>query len=190
MKKTILIDLDCILVDFYPKCLKIYNEKYKPSYYSDVVIEDIKCFDLIKNKKINGHIYKVIEEPGFFKDLPPIDGAIEAYNKMKKAGHEIIICSKPSRSAESWTDKIYWIKNNLKIKSNKNIILTGAKNRIIGDVLIDDGPKNQSEWLETNPKGIVVQINWPYNLDSVAHIKAESYKDTKNAWKIILENIL
>ena len=186
----ILIDLDNILVDTYKIWLKAYNLFYLPKGAGEVKIEDLTNFEMDKNKNVNGNIWKIIDSDGFFKDLPEIEGGVWAVEKLQKAGHNVIICSSPSKNIGSWTDKIYWIQNHLKIMSNKNIILTGSKQLVMADILIDDSPKNAYNWRKKNPKGIVAQINWPYNLNSVAQIKADSWEDTKSAWQTILGKIL
>ena len=192
MKKTILVDLDGICADLFTPWLEQYNNLFR-SGKAPVKIEDITDLDILKTKNVNGHIYKVIDgktTPNFFRTLKPLDGAIDAIKAIKKADHNLVILSAPSKDINSWSDKIYWIRENLGIKSNKNIILTSSKHMVSGDVLIDDNPKNIAGWLETNPNGVAVQINWPWNKDSKAQIKADGWQDTKTAWKKILEGIL
>jgi len=192
MKKTILVDLDGICADLFTPWLEQYNNLFR-SGKTPVKIEDITDLDILKTKNVNGHIYKVIDgktTPNFFRTLKPLDGAISAIKAIKKAGHNVVICSAPSRDPNSYSDKVYWVKEHLGIKSNKNIIITGAKHMVMGDYLIDDSPKNIAGWLETNPNGVAAQILWPWNVDSKEQIKADGWQDTKAAWKFILENIL
>ena len=193
MKKTILVDLDGICANFFMPWLEQYNELFLPKGKDPVKIEDITDLDILKTKNVNGNIYKIIDgktTPNFFRSLKPLDGAIDAIKKIKKEGHNVVICSAPSRDPYSWSDKVFWVKEHLGISSGKKIILTGNKKLVFGDVLIDDSPKNTAAWLEAHPNGIVAQINWPWNYNSKAQIKAEGWQDTQLAWDIILENIL
>jgi 5'(3')-deoxyribonucleotidase len=194
VKKTILVDLDGIVVNLFDPWINEYNKRFLPKGKEPVKIEDLTDMEEItNNKNVNNHIYKILDGkvvPNFFRNLPELPGAVDAIKQMKKAGHNIIILSAPSRDINSWSDKVYWIREHLEIKKNSNVILTKAKHLVEGSILIDDSPKNAEEWLNAHPNGTVAQINWPFNKNSLAQIKAEGWQDTKAAWKYILERIL
>lgn len=84
-----------------------------------------------------------------FRDIPPIDGAIEAVQLLNKS-FDIYICSTvPWKNTSGASGKIAWIKKHFgEGKENpfyKKVILTHNKHLNVGDYLIDDRPKNGAE---------------------------------------------
>jgi len=114
--KTLLIDMDEVLVDFVgsPR-LKNWGGEYAP----------IQMY-----------------EKGFFKELKPIPGAIDAINSLISSNfYDIYICTQPvARSPHSYSEKIEWIAKYIPDLIDK-VIMTQNKNIIKGDILIDDNQK-------------------------------------------------
>ena len=75
---------------------------------------------------------------GFFANLKPIDGAIEAFNLLGKK-YDMWILSSPSyMNPSSYTEKRLWVEKYLGLEMCKKLILTCDKSLIMGDYLIDD----------------------------------------------------
>lgn len=78
-------------------------------------------------------------EPNFFYDLEPIDGAVDAINKMREIGWNVFFCSHPEHTSEyCHNDKNRWVRKYFGDDAAKNLILTQDKTLVRGDVLIDD----------------------------------------------------
>ncbi|MET6989173.1 5' nucleotidase, NT5C type [Sediminicola arcticus] len=94
--------------------------------------------------------------PGLFKDLEPIEGAIEGVNKLLDAIHFDVyfLSTAPWDNPEAWTHKRLWIDKYFETKKiKKRLILCHHKQLLIGDFLIDDREFNGAseftgEWLE------------------------------------------
>ena len=92
--------------------------------------------------------YKKYTEPdgihGIFRDLEPIEGAIEAINKLAESGkYELYIATTaPWGNPEAATDKRYWIENHFGELFQKRLTITHHKDMLYGDYLIDDRTKN------------------------------------------------
>ena len=82
--------------------------------------------------------------PGIFRDPLPMDGAIDAINKLYNSGKYdmYIATSAPWGNPSSLTDKRYWIEKYFGEMFHKRLITTHRKDMLIGDYLIDDRTKN------------------------------------------------
>ena len=78
---------------------------------------------------------------GFFRNLKPVNGAIEAYNLLDKYFEVYILSTAPWSNPDSLTEKLLWVKEYLP-KAYKNVIFSHHKNLNIGDYLIDDSLGN------------------------------------------------
>lgn len=74
---------------------------------------------------------------GFFRNLKPVDGAIEAYNLLDKYFDVYILSTAPWSNPDSLAEKLLWVKEWLP-NAYKNVIFSHHKNLNIGDYLIDD----------------------------------------------------
>jgi len=120
-KKILYIDMDGVLADFDSKAAKI--PKHLLMKYHDMV-------------------YRI---PGFYRDLNPMPGAIEAFKKLSEK-YEVYIASTAAWDNPScWIDKRLWVQHYLKEFGYKKIILTHNKGLLKGDILIDDNLWNGAE---------------------------------------------
>ena len=117
--------------------------------------------------------------PGIFRDPLPMDGAIDAINKLHNSGKYdmYIATSAPWGNPSSLTDKRYWIEKYFGEMFHKRLITTHRKDMLIGDYLIDDRTKNGAG--EFNGTLLKFGINWETNT-------ANDYPN----WDSILEKLL
>lgn len=82
----------------------------------------------------------VYEAPGFFLDLEPIPGAVEALREMHAMPDtEVFICTSPLLKYDHCVGEKYrWVERHLGPQFVKQIILTRDKTVVLGDLLIDD----------------------------------------------------
>ena len=112
MRKIVYIDLDNTMAD-YVGAVKEMN----------INLEDAK------------HI------KGFFRNLKPMPGAIESYNKLSEHFDVYILSTGPWSNPTSFVEKVEWVKEYLP-NAYKNVIFSHHKDLNIGDYLIDDSIKN------------------------------------------------
>lgn len=81
---------------------------------------------------------------GFFQDLEPIPGAIEAVKKLDADPRfEVFILTAPSfHNPYCYMDKRIWIEKYFGLEFCKQLVICYHKERFIGDILIDDSEKN------------------------------------------------
>ena len=82
--------------------------------------------------------------PNVFQNPPPINGAIEAVNKLQESGkYELFIAStSPWHNPDALTHKRLWLEKYFGEIFYKKAIFTHRKDLLIGDCLIDDRTKN------------------------------------------------
>ncbi len=116
--------MDNVLVDFtsaFAKLEKGLLEKYKDN------LDDI---------------------PGIFSLMTPMDGAVEAFDKLASTYDVYILSTAPWDNPTAWQDKILWVKKYLGANAYKRLILSHNKHLNRGDYLIDDRLKNGADRFE------------------------------------------
>ena len=79
--------------------------------------------------------------PGFFRDLLPIPGAIDAVKALLELGHDVRICTSPlNQYRYCLPEKYEWVERHLGSDFVHRMIVTKDKTVVYGDVLVDDKP--------------------------------------------------
>jgi len=134
----IAIDMDEVLADPIHKFIQLYNRDYNVP--TDLLQEPGREFFHHIPTEINNKWYEYINQKGFFRDLPVIDGAVEAVKKLQE-NNEIYIVSAAMEFRNSLEDKLDWLSEHFPFIGWRNIMFCGDK--IVNvDVLIDDRAKN------------------------------------------------
>ena len=116
--QIVYVDMDNVLVDFESGIDQLSEETYQ-EYQDDLD-----------------------EVPGFFRDLPPVEGAIDAFHKLSAQYDVYILSTAPWRNPSAWIDKLLWVKKHLPEVAHKRLILSHNKHLNRGDYLIDDRTAN------------------------------------------------
>ena len=112
---------------------------HKPIVYIDM--DGVICdFDKrAKELEVEGFIgASLFKHPEAYKDLEPIEGAIEAWHALQEK-YETYVLSTPAWSnPDSWAEKRKWVEKHLGKSAKKKLILSHHKGLLMGDYLIDD----------------------------------------------------
>lgn len=102
----------------------------------DTICKYTEALELAKKKNPNQTYPQ--SQWGFFIGLQPIDGAIDAINRLKEK-YDVWILTRPSsKNLNCYSEKAYWVANNLGEKMVDKLIISPDKSLSIGDYLIDD----------------------------------------------------
>lgn len=140
----ILLDMDGVLADIESHFLAIYRERHPHAPF--VPLDEREAFftgDDYKRFGPDAHrlVYGIFCEPGFYRDIPPMAGAIEAMNDLAQQ-HEVTICTAPFLSNPTCAqDKYTWVKEHLGKEWLQRLVVTRDKTLVRGDLLIDDRPE-------------------------------------------------
>ena len=160
----ILIDMDGVICDFNQKLLKLAHERLGAPLFTR---EDCVTFytEEIFEPKFREWAAKLSDEPGFFEDLLPVTGAVEALHEMEALGFKVFICTAPKKfynNPSCAEEKHRWVMKHLGKKWTERIILSRDKTLVHGAVLIDDKPDVTGV---ASPVWKHVYFDQPYNRD-------------------------
>ena len=119
--KTLYVDMDNVLVDF-PAAINQLDQFTKDRF-----------------------VDRLDEVPGIFSLMPPMEGAIVAYETLAKNFDTYILSTAPWENPTAWSDKLLWVKQYLGKAAYKRLILSHNKHLCVGDYLIDDRTKNGAD---------------------------------------------
>jgi 5'-nucleotidase len=82
-----------------------------------------------------------LHEPGFFRDVPVMEGSQEVLQKMNER-YEVFIVSAAMEFPNSLKDKLEWLLEHFPFLNWRQLVLCGDKRMITGDHMIDDHVRN------------------------------------------------
>lgn len=109
-------------------------------------------------------IRTVMNYPGFYADLLPMEGAVEAFKEAEAEGYEVFFLSAPwITNPTCASDKYNWIERVFGEGYGNKLILAKDKTVVSGDILFDDKDpilnKERASWTQ-------VYFDQPYNRDA------------------------
>lgn len=180
-KKIILVDMDGVLCDYEKALLEQAKEKLGLTPISKNIVFNT---ELNFETKHQTSIDDLTHEEGFFENLKPFPGAIEAIKEMDKDPDvELFICSAPKKkSIFCHSEKFKWLMKYCGQKIAQKLVLTRDKTLVYGDFLIDD--RFEVTGSVEKPSWVHVLFDQPHN----SHIKNKPriYSWEKN-WKKVLD---
>lgn len=148
----ILVDMDGVIADFEGDFLRRWRELYPERKY--VPLEERRGFYLREQypEEYINHVQEIYRGEGFYQNLPPMPGALEALKEIKEIFKNVFLCTSPMlpKYENCVLEKYHWVYKHLGEEWVYNMILTKDKTIIKGDVLIDDMPdiigSEKPEW--------------------------------------------
>ncbi|MEQ8667929.1 MAG: hypothetical protein RIC12_02090 [Pirellulales bacterium] len=111
-RRIIYVDMDDVLCDYSGAHRRAVEEQPKITYPQSV--------------------------PGFFEQLQPIDGAIEAVRRLSTDSDVFVLSAPSTRNPLSYTEKRVWVETHFDYDLTKRLILCPDKGLLQGHFLIDD----------------------------------------------------
>ncbi len=135
-----LVDQDGPLAEFETKWLREWRRLHPDKPH--VAWEDRRTWSLEDQYDPEYHdaLNAIMDEPGFFRDLPLVPGAAEGINMLNAMfPGQVFICTSPMKSNPTCaSDKQAWVAEHLGRDWVKKMIITSDKTVVRGNFLIDD----------------------------------------------------
>lgn len=162
----ILLDQDEVLAKWVDRIVEWYNED-RGTFYT---AEDIKGYTVEEYLPYSkDFIRSCCRYPELYRDLEPVDGAIEGVKELQALGHDVLIVSAvPKCAGFAYHGKLEWLRRNMPFFDLRNFIAAHRKDLVRGDVLLDDRPENLRAFKEM---GCSVVFDRPWNRGMEDHYK-------------------
>lgn len=137
--ERIIIDMDEVIADPMGAMINWYEKEQVNKVNYDNIKEGswLKAFPVEHHALVLDKLYS----PGFFRDLPVMDDAVDVLKEMNSR-YEIFIVSAAVEFPNSLKDKHDWLLEYFPYFTWKQLVLCGDKRMIMGDHMIDDHLKN------------------------------------------------
>lgn len=187
----LLLDADGNFMDWGGKWDHIRSTEYA-EYVNLPLTQDQRSFNLKLNltEDEGAIVDEIFNRPGFYRDLEPFEGAVEAYHKMVEAGHRVQFATSPWWSNSTCLqDKSESILQHFGEEAQRSLILTGDKTALRGDFLFDDKPEITGHYTKEGrtPEWQQILFDQPYNCD-IDLPRIHSW--VGDEWEEILERLL
>ena len=177
----LLVDMDNTIADFEGHFIDLWQERYPDIPH--IPREERKHFYQTKDypSEHSQKIISVITSQGFFCDLKPVPGAIEALHGMKALGHDVFLCTSSFFNYPQCVScKYQWVASHLGQRWQSKVIIAADKTLVKGDFLIDDRPELKGNF---KPSWEYILYDQPYNRQATQWRRL-----TWNNWEKVLLN--
>ncbi|MDR6921844.1 5' nucleotidase, NT5C type [Chryseobacterium sp. 2987] len=166
--KKVIVDMDGVMADVYHQLLQ-FEKRDSGDEIEISGLAGLPEIEAFPNGK------KHVNEIGFFRTLPVMEGSREALKYLNDK-YELYIVSAGMEFSNSLREKFDWLAEHFPFISWEQIVLCGSKKVVSGDVMIDDYPRNPDHF--SGEKFIFTQ---PHN----ELLENENYKRV-NSWEEIM----
>lgn len=182
--QRVLVDLDSIVFDIMGAWLAEANRRFGDR----LTVADITSWSWHELSKGGHEIYKILEEPGFFRNLRPYPGAVEGVREINSR-HRLKIVTAADH-VPSYSEKAASVRQHLPFLTKRQLVVMHDKHEIHADYIVDDAPHNAEAYKEAHPNATTIAIGYPYNV-GCPHIDvfAGDWRDPEAAWRRIVEEI-
>ncbi|KAM7035486.1 5'(3')-deoxyribonucleotidase, cytosolic type [Acridotheres tristis] len=187
----VLLDMDGVLADFEGAVLREFRARFPLE--PRVELAERRGFSVREQyrslrEELAAKVASVYESPGFFLDLDPIPGALEAVHEMfHMQDTEVFICTSPLRKYEHCiVEKYKWVEKHLGPEFVERIILTRDKTVVAADLLFDD--KDTIQGAEPNPSWEHILFTCCHNRHVQLPAPRRRLHSWADDWKAILDS--
>ena len=139
MKQRMIIDMDEVMADTIGKLVRVMEQETGIA----VVKDAIQGKGLWEGypKGYGKTLIGILHRKGFFLDLPVFPNAVPVMRELNEK-YEVFIVSAAMEFPNSLQEKYEWLSVHFPFITWQQIALTGSKNVVYGDIMIDDRVKN------------------------------------------------
>jgi len=167
--ERVIIDMDEVIADTMGKMIHWYEQEYGGviDYGRMEMGRWSKGFPEEHQAMIRQRLY----EPGFFRDVPVMEGSQEVLKEMNHR-YEVFIVSAAIEFPDSLKDKYEWLMENFPFLHWRQLVLCGDKRMVHGDHMIDDIDRNLLHF-----PGERYLFTAPHNLAATGFRRINSWKE-------------
>lgn len=174
-RRIVWLDCDGILADFVSAYLDLVHQ-HTGRRHSHADVTDFELSKCVVSKEEDNHIWQnLIDRPGWIAgmmDLPGASAAVEELRAIAKVG----VLTSPHLGPFWMHERAQWLL--ARGFKKRDIIFASDKSHVRGDVLIDDRKDNCVEWAKTNPGGLAILMDCPWNQGSAPHcLRARDWQE-------------
>lgn len=101
-------------------------------------------------------------QPGFWRNLRPIPLGFTVVSKLRDIGFNLHVLTKgPKGNGAAWGEKLSWSQEYI---PDALVTVGSDKSLVYGKILCDDYPEYFEKWLKVRPRGLVVCVAQPWNI--------------------------
>ena len=165
-RKSIAVDMDGVIADTVLQFIIWYERDYGVTIGKD-------AFHGKPEKEVlpEGVMKKIVYSPGFFRNVPVMEGAQDALLQLMK-DFDIYIVSAAMEFPQSLFEKYEWLREHFPFISWRNIIFCGDKSVIGTDYMIDDHVRNLDCC-----KGKTLMFTAGHNIGIDRHTRVNNWKE-------------
>ncbi len=152
--KTILVDMDGVLANTNQHFI---DYEYKRNG-NQILWDNISG---LSEAEAFPNFLEDVNSKGFFRTAPVIEKAVEVLKYLNEK-YNVLIVSSATEFPNSLTEKAEWLMEHFPFISWKQMIFCGRKDFVIGDIMIDDHPKNLNLF-----SGQRILFSQPHNANSI-----------------------
>lgn len=181
MTMNIAIDVDGVLAEQVPAVLEPIRDEFDVEMRKEEVRSwDEPIPDTETNIKIL--IEDRLEDPKFVEDMSTVPGAVEALSSLKWKGHKLIIATARGDHVVESTEN--WLRNHGFEFDEVRSVENRSKATLQADLLVDDYPKNVTEFSDST--GTAILFLQPWNEDFARQVEADDPVYVANGWDEVL----
>ncbi|GAB4247762.1 MAG: 5'-3'-deoxyribonucleotidase [Saprospiraceae bacterium] len=167
-KPRIALDMDEVLADVVPKFLDFYERDFgrrpkKEEWWGK------KIYQLPNASHIRGYLH----EPGFFADLPVMEGSVEIVQWLCRY-FDVFAVTAATEFPNSLRDKYDWLEKHFPFIGWKKLVLCGDKSIICADYMIDDHAYNLERF-----KGVPLLYTSSHNVDETRFTRLNNWAEVR-----------
>lgn len=181
-----LTDVDSVLSDFFGFTLgvlkDVFGKVYTPGDFSSWQFMD----ELPDDEK--AHLYRDLNSRNIQHEFRPIAGAQIAISSLRHRGFRVVAVTTRFKTSKTWAyDRDSWLKELYGFNTEDDVVYTGAKELVRGDVFVDDKPEHIVNWKRLNPTGLAILFSYP-NTD-VSCIPADLGHEVAHNWYDVMSHV-
>jgi 5'-nucleotidase len=167
--RRLMVGMDDILADTHQKLVDLVLHEFD-TLHSRSVFFQRPLKELLHPKQLD-RLHRLVNQPGFFADLPVKPGAVETVRRLSQY-YELVVVTDAMEFPNSFRDKYDWLRRHFAFIPLTNLVFCGCWDVLVTDYLIDDQPRHLRA---VRGKGILFSA--PHNLKATGFERVQNWEE-------------